>query len=488
MNCFPTLGALILATLSAGCSVGPDYVRPELPVASHYMGLKQAEPIKHTPSLSAADLSAWWTVFADAPLSRLVDMALAQNLDMAQAAARVLQARAGLDFATAALHPAGSLGAQTARSYQSVETPQGQLLNALTDFNRYGNAHEVNLGVSWEIDLFGGLQRAKQAARADYEATEAGAVAIRLAVAAQTADTYVQIRGLQARLQVARQQVDAQQQLRAMVALRLQKGLASELQLQQADGALARVQASIPLLEAALETAMNALDVMLGAAPGTHRAELGDAQPIPLAPDWALAATPGDLLRYRPDVIAAERRLAASSARIGAAMAEFYPKLSLTGLIGSATSLSSGNLLGSGAAQGSAVAGLRWRLFDFERINAQIDSAQAQEAESLAAYKQALLRATEDVENALVSLSRRREQAALLAQGADALQRARSNATTAYDKGVVSFIEVLLADQDLLVMRDAQVQADTEQARAMVATFKALGGGWSAPASPMAAR
>ena len=489
---FSALAALILASLSAGCAVGPDYSPPETPLPKAYLGSKAMEQANGAATATAtatateSDLAAWWGAFGDPQLAHFVAIALQQNLDLAQASARVLQARAGVNAASSALLPAGTVGAQTARSYQSVETPLGQVLNATPDFNRYGNAHEASLGASWEVDLFGGLRRARQASLADYQATEAGAVAVRLAVAAQAADTYVTIRGLQSRLAVARQQVQTQQQLRSTVDLRLQKGLAAELQLRQVEGALARAKATIPLLEAALETAMNAMDVLLGAAPGTYRAELADVRPIPAAPDLALGETPGDLLRRRPDLIAAERRLAASNARIGVAMAEYYPKISISGLIGSATSISSGNLFTGGASQASAVAGLRWRLFDFGRINAQINAAQAQEAETLSAYRQAVLRATEDVENALVSLNRRREQASILAEGASSLKRARAASGAAYDKGVVSLIEVLQADESLLGVLDAQVQADTESTRSAVAIFKAVGGGWSPESSQVA--
>lgn len=481
------LAALILSSLATGCAVGPDYLPPAAQLPNSYMGMKTMPQPTGSAAAPQSDLAAWWQAFGDPQLEHFVGLALQQNLELAQASARVLQARAGVDAATAALLPSGNVSAQTARSYQSVEAPLGQALNSAPDFNRYGNAHEANLGASWEVDLFGGLRRAKQAAQADYQATEAGAVAVRLAVAAQTADTYVQIRGLQSRLAVARQQVQTQQQLRSTIDLRLQKGLAAELQLRQVEGALARAKASIPLLDAALETAMNAMDVMLGTAPGTYRADLAQVRPVPVAPDMALSETPSDLLRRRPDVIAAERRLAASSARIGVAMAEYYPKISIGGLIGSATSISSVNLFSSGASQASAAAGLRWRLFDFGRINAQINASQAQEAEALAAYRQAVLRATEDVENALVASSRRREQAFLLADGASALQRARDASGAAYDKGVVSLIEVLQADESLLNVLDAQVQAHTESTRSMVAIFKAVGGGWSPEPLPLIA-
>ncbi|KWS05724.1 Outer membrane protein assembly factor YaeT precursor [Lysobacter capsici AZ78] len=351
-------------------------------------------------------------------------------------------------------------------------------MNSTPGFDRHGNAYEANVGASWELDVFGGLRRGREAALAEYQASEAGAAATRLTVAAQTADIYISIRGLQTRLDVARRQVQTQQDLLSSINLLYAKGLAAELQVRQAEGALAQVRATVPALEAGLDAAMNALDVMLGAPPGTHRLDLADAGAIPVAPQLGATRSPGDLLRRRPDLIVAERRLAASNARIGVAIAEYYPKLSLGGLIGSATAVSGGNLFNGNASQSAGVLGLRWRLFDFGRINAQIDLAKGQEAEMLAAYRLAVLRATEDVENAFSALVNREEQASVLTQGMDSLGRARGASFAAYQKGAVSLIEVLQADESLLRAADAQAQARTESTRAAVAAFKALGGGW----------
>lgn len=470
-----TLSILVAAGLSTGCAVGPDYIRPDTPLPDHYLGQTALE---HRHATTTADLIVWWEGFGDPQLTRFVRLALEQNLDLAQASARVAQARAGLGAANAALLPSGNLNAQGARAYQSVETPLGQVMNSRPSFDRNGSAYEANLGASWEADVFGGLRRGREAALAEYQASEAGAAATRLAVAAQTADIYISIRGLQTRLDVARGQVRTQQDLLSTLNLLYGKGLAAELQVRQVEGALAQVRASVPVLEAGLETAMNALDVMLGTAPGTHREALAHAAVIPAAPQIASTGSPGDLLRRRPDLIVAERRLAASNARIGMAIAEYYPKFSLSGLIGSATSVAGGNLFTGGASQAAGVLGLRWRLFDFGRINAQIDLAKGQEAEALGAYRLAVLHAAEDVENAFSTLVKREDQAGILSQGVDSLGRARAASFAAYQKGVVSLIDVLQADENLLRASDMRAQAQTESARAAVAAFKALGGGW----------
>ncbi|CAM3943375.1 efflux transporter outer membrane subunit [Bordetella tumulicola] len=477
---------LLLAGVTAGCAVGPDYRRPAAPLPSHYIG--QASPGQGR-SMSAAELAAWWQGFDDPLLTRFVSLALEQNLDLAQAAARVTQARAGLGAANATLFPSGVASGSAARAQQSVEAPLGQVLNATPGYNRWGNAYEINLGASWEADVFGGLRRGQEAAQADYQASQAGAVATRLSVAAQTADIYITIRGLQTRLDIARRQVKTQQDLLEKVGLLYGKGLAAEYQVRQTEGALSQVQATVPVLQAGLDAAMNALDVMLGVAPGTHRIELEAAAPIPVMPPITDMGSPADLLQRRPDLIVAERRLAATNARIGEAVAEYYPKFSLSGLLGSATTISSGNLFTSGASQAVGILGLRWRLFDFGRINAQIDLAKGKEAEALAAYRQAVLRATEDVENAFSALTNRGEQATTLTQGEVSFSRARGASFAAYQRGAASLIDMLYADASLLQASDAKAQAQTELARAAVAAFRALGGGWQPPPSEtMAAR
>ncbi|MCL6746873.1 TolC family protein [Kosakonia sp. R1.Fl] len=471
------LALMVSACIITGCTVGPDYYRPAPPVADHYQMLAQ-----HKVS-EPARLATWWEGFHDCLLSQLISEALEQNLELAQASARVTQARAGLGAATAALLPSGNISGQATRAWQSVETPLGQVLNSTPDYNRYGNSYETDLNASWELDLFGGLRRARQAAQANYQASEAGVAATRLAVAAQTADIYITLRGLQARLDIANKQVITQQQLLDKIQLLHRKGLAPEYQVRQTEGALAQVQATVPTLKNGLDTAMNALDVMLGTPPGTHRAQLASPKAIPQPPEITAMGTPADLLRRRPDIIVAERHLAASSARIGVAVSEYYPKISLSALLGSATAVSGANLFTAGASQSAGVLGLRWRLFDFGRINAQIAQAKGQQAEALAAYRLSVLRATEDVENAFSALVSRQTQAATLTGGETALTSARQSSFIAFQQGTASLIDVLHNDETLFQASDARAQAQTESARAAVAVFRALGGGWQSSLS-----
>jgi len=475
-NLRPAALLLSVATLT-GCAVGPDYRSPTIDLSTRFHG---SEAIESRDFQSRAGLAQWWAGFDDPLLTRFVSLALEQNLDIAQSSARVAQSRASLRLADAALLPSANVSANVARSHQSAETPLGQLLSGTSHFDRDGSYYEANLGASWEIDLFGGLRRGREAARADYQASEAGAIGTRLAVAAQTADVYVTIRGLQARIAIARQQAETRRRLLSMVKLQFESGIAAELQMRQAEGSLAQIEAQIPVLESGLDAAMNALDVLLAAQPGTHRAELSAETSIPVAPGLAETGTPADLIRRRPDLIVAERRLAGASARIGVAISEYYPKFSLGALLGSATAIGASNLFSGPASQAQGVLGLRWRLFDFGRIDAQIAGARGQEAEALAAYRLAVLRATEEVENAFSALVKREAQIASLMRAESSFSRARQNSVAAYQGGVVSLIEVLDADSNLLQARDAKAQAQAEAARAAIASFRALGGGWDA--------
>lgn len=466
------------AALLGGCAVGPTYDPPQIAAPPTFMGGPAVEAV--TGQATKVDLVTWWRSFDDPLLASLVERALVQNLDLQQASARVVQARAALRHAKADLLPSGQVSGQASENYQSLETPLGRIGSALPGFDREAQSYELNLGASWELDLFGGKDAARDAARADWQASAAGAAAARLAVAAQTADTYVAIRSLQARLGVVRGQREIQQRLVDLIALQYRKGVAAELQLRQAEGALAQVKAAVPELEQNLESATNALDVLLGLQPGTTRPELAAVQPIPAPPAVSGAGGPAALLRRRPDIIAAERTLAASNARIGVAMAEYYPKFSLGGLLGTAT-MGLGGLFGGDATQASGFLGLRWRLFDFGRIDAEIAATRGRNTEALAAYRLTVLRASEDVENAFSGLIKQQARAQILGEGETSLSKARASAFAAYEGGVSSLFEVLDADRRLLENRDAGIQARAAAARAAIASFRALGGGWDAP-------
>ena len=468
---------------ASGCAVGPRYVAPVPQSPVSFNGAAAVEA--RAAGMNTVDMAAWWQSFQDPLLVAYVERALAQNLDLQQARARVLQARAALRASNAALLPSGQVTGQAGENYQSLETPIGRIGSAFPQFERSTETYELNVAASWELDLFGGRDAARDAARAEWQASTAGAVASRLTVAAQTADTYIQIRSLQARLDVARAQTQTQQRLVDLIALQYRKGIAAELQVRQAEGAAAQVRAVLPALQNELDIAMNALDILVGDQPGSSRTTLTVPAPIPAPPGISTAGGPAELLRRRPDIIAAERTLAASNAQIGVAISEYYPKFTLSGLLGTAT-MGVGGLFSGNATQANGILGLRWRLFDFGRVDAEIKAARGRNAEALAAYRLTVLKASQDVENAFSTLVQQETRAATLARGETALSRARETSDRAYRGGVVSLVEVLDADRRLLETRDSAIQARTAASRGAVASFRALGGGWNP--TPIASR
>lgn len=254
----------------------------------------------------------------------------------------------------------------------------------------------------------------------------------------------------------------------------------------QAKALLLQAQATIPPLQRELDAQLNRLDVLMGAAPGTYAQEVAVHRKPIHVPSISDAGGPAGLLRRRPDVIAAERQLAASNARIGVAVSAYYPSVSLSGLLGF-SSLDSGKLLSASAFQPQATLGLHWRLFDFGRVDAEVTQAKGAHAEALATYRNAMLRATEDVENAIVAVVQLEKQEALLADEVQAHNEARDAAQDAYKGGAVSLIEVLDEDRQLLQSQDLLAQVQADDARSAVAAFRALGGGWNA-ADPAVAR
>lgn len=423
-------------------------------------------------------LGAWWRGFRDPLLVGFVERAAAQNLDVAQAAARVGQARAELRASTATLLP--QLGAQAAASdvSQSLLSPIGRIGSRVPGFERSYEDYSLGGAASWEVDLFGGARAARSAAQSDHLSAVAAQEAVRITVQAEAADAYLQIRSLQARLAIARSQAEARAELARLVRDRVAMGVSADREARQAEAALEAVRATVPPLEASLEGQMNRLDVLMGQQPGANRRRLSVVAEIPEAPALSEALTPSDLIRRRPDLVAAEQRLKAASARVRVALSEYYPKVSLAGLLGS-ESLRSGDLLSSPARTSQATLGVRWRLFDFGRVNAEIGAAKGREAELLAFWQSTALRAAEEVEGSLAGIEAARSREAIITRQVEALRVVRSQAEQGYRAGAVDLIEVRQADEDLLAASDELVQARAAGARAAVQMFRALGGGWS---------
>ncbi len=467
-----TVIPLALACLLAGCTVGPDYLKPDVTLNPFH----NAEAVTgHTAEKPAPPLDQWWLGFNDPELTKIIQRALAQNFDIKASLERVLQARAAARAAGARLLPAFDASAQLLAERQSLESPIGSIAQTLPGYNRNGDLYDVGAAASWEIDLFGGLRRGKEAAKAEADAAEAMQLGVRVSVAADAADAYLQVRGVQARLGVIQDLIATDTNLLDLVRLRKAHGMATDREVAQAEALLAQARGMVPLLRIELEAQLNRLDLLMGAQPGTYAEELAAPAPLPNVPP--ISVTSSDLLRRRPDVIAAERAMAAANARIGAALAGYYPKLSLSGLLGF-ESLSPSRLFKSATFQPMAIAGLRWRLFDFGEIDAEVAMANAATREALARYRQTVLRAAEDVENACGALAQREVHGQEVVNQINALTRARDESQEAYRSGLIPLTDTLDADRQLLVAEEDLPRTRTDAARAAVRLFRALGGGW----------
>jgi NodT family efflux transporter outer membrane factor (OMF) lipoprotein len=466
----------VAAVLIAGCSVGPQYKRP-LTALQPYHNAPAIE--SRAATLPAPSLDTWWTGFKDAELTNIVERALAQNLDLAASFARVQQARAAAQEAGASRKPEFELTGSDAASRQSVATPIGRAVSAvIPSFNRNQNDLSLGIGAAWEADIFGSLRRGAEAANAEAQVAEAERLGTRVSVVAEAADAYMQVRGAQARLACVKEQIDIDEHLLRLVLQRKDAGVASDRELAQAEALLLQAKATVPPLNATLEAQLNRLDVLMGVQPGTYAAELSAPEDIPAVPGIAHTLNAADLLRRRPDIIAAERRVAASNARIGQALAEYYPKISLSALLGS-ESETPGSLFRDEGFQPAVVAGLRWRLFDFGRVAAEVKQAHGANAEALIQYRSSVLRATENVEDAFSALAQSELQRDEIFREIGALQRAEDLSQQSYEAGVIPLTDVLDANRQLLVAKDDLASSRENAARAAVSSFRALGGGWT---------
>jgi NodT family efflux transporter outer membrane factor (OMF) lipoprotein len=469
------LPGLLLALGLSGCAAGVDYHAPLSTMPATYPS--QALLAGGPASSTALRLDAWWNTFNDPELTRIIQRVLAQNLDLAAALARVDQARALAAEASAQTLPSGALTADAERQHQSLESPLGKMASALPGYKRDTTLREVDSGASWELDLFGGLKRKTEAASAEAEAAEADRLGVRITLVAEAADAYFRVRGAQNRIALTHQQIDTDTHALALVRMRQDEGLATGRDVDLAEALLAQASATLPPLEIERSVQMNRLDVLMGAQPGTWQAELKTSLPRISVPDVSLSQGPADLLRRRPDVIAAERRLAASSANIGAASAAYYPRLTLSALLG-VVSLGTASPFSAAAFQPQAALGLSWRLFDFGRVDAEVAQARGANAEALAHYRQSMLRATEDVENAVVTLVQLTARQKALEQEVGAHLRAQAESRASYEGGATSLYEVLDEERQLLIARDQLAGIQADDARAAVSLFRALGGGW----------
>ena len=469
--------ALLPACLLIGCAVGPNYSAP--PTAA--VGASGAYRTTAAPA-DAVDLTVWWRQLNDPLLTDLIGRATAANLDIAVSQARLRQARESLIQARASLFPSltGSAGITQNATVAPESSLGGGAFTVLTGGASSSTQLSVGPTVSWQVDIFGGVRRSVEAARANAEVAEFNLAGVRTSAAGEVATNYIDARLAQARLAIARDTLKNQDDNLQIARWRVQAGLTSSTDVEQARAQRAQTAATIPLLESSFASAVNRLGVLTGQAPGALRETMEKVEPIPRGPDAVAVGIPADTLRQRPDVRAAERSLAAATAQIGVAQAQLYPSLSINGSL-DATASRIGGLSQFGA--GSLFAGLTQTIFDAGRLRSEVRSARAGADSALATYKQTVLGGLEDVENAMQALNSAEARQVALAEALDASNNATLLARSQYRVGLTDFLTLLQSEQSLLSARDSLASAQSDQALALVQLYLALGGGWR-PTAP----
>jgi multidrug efflux system outer membrane protein len=468
-----TWSGLLLAILSlTGCAVGPRYRPPDVTAPAAFAH-------SDADAFSTNEvIAAWWREFGDPLLERLIARASTNNHDLRVALARLHEARALWTSARFDFAPTVWSGNFYNNSLTSLARSP--------DVNRPSRQNElyrVGFDATWELDLWGRVRRNVEAARATVESVSASRDDLLVAIRAEVAANYLELRGLQGLLGVARRNATNQAEtLTLAIALR-DGGQGTQLDVARSRSLLNTTLATIPPMQAAVERALHRLSVLCGLPPGALDAELMDEAPLPPGPSQIAGGNPGDLIRRRPDVRAAERALAAATARIGVEVADLFPRVTFVGSIG----LEAGSLSGFGASGTDAWSfgpHISWAAFDIGRVRAQIRAAGARAEGSLATYEQTVLLALEETENSFVNLARERQRLAYLNQAEQAAAEAVELARQRYRDGIADFLSVLDAERTLLSLQEQLVTSQTRAATGLVAVYKALGGGWDTPVVP----
>ena len=458
--------ALLLLSGLLGCAVGPEYVPPERESPDEW----QLE-LTHGLAQGEADMQTWWTVLDDPMLTSLVDRAFEGSYDVAQASARVRASRSTLGIAKGERVPQVDGTGEVGQQRLSDNAFGG---SANKDQTVYG----LGIDASWELDLWGRVRRTVESAVADYNASIEAYRDTLVVLFGDVAESYVGVRTFQERLRYAHGNVETQEKSLALTMDRREAGLVGDLDVRQAELNLARTEAIVPFLAENLARSIHRLSVLTGQMPSALYAELSVEAPIPRPPEQVVVGLPADLLRQRPDIRQAERQLASQTARIGIATADLYPRFSLSGTFSfDATSFTDiftweSRSFGLGPT-------FRWNLFAGGRVRAQIGAEEARTEEALGRYEDVVLRAYEEVENALVSFAREQDRRDALQRSVVAARDAVRLVNVVYRQGLTQFQNVLDTEQLLFEQEDDLARSQGQVTRNLIRLYKALGGGWA---------
>ncbi len=475
----PLTLSILLALPLAACAVGPDYH----PRAASELGVPDAWSVS-ADQKAREDLSQWWTRFDDPMLGSLVQRAQSANLDVAQAVVRLRQARESLIQQRANQLPSLSASGGVSHSEslrggtRTTTLPDG----TVTTISQGGStSFTIGGDANYQVDLFGGIRRGVESARAGYEASGFDYATVLISIEAETARNYVLARVAQAQIANARESLGISDDNLEIAGWRVQAGLVSAVDQEQARASRAQLAATIPTLEASYNSAVSRLGVLTGQAPGALKAEMEAIKPIPKGPAEVAAGIPADTLRQRPDVRAAERNLAAASANIGVATAQLYPSLSIGGSIDSGSSALSSLF---DVITGRLFGNIAQTIFDGGTRRSQVRSAKAAADGAFLAYKSTVLTSLEDIENAIVAMqtAQRREREFTVAL--DAANNQAVLARLQYRSGLTDFTTLNQAESSLISAKNGLVSARSDESTALIQLYQALGGGWDASTTP----
>ena len=477
-----------LALLLASCAVGPNFVPPKPAVPSTWsrtaLGGGPASAIEtRTP-----DLAEWWSSFKDPTLISLIERSFGANLDLSAAVVRIEEARAQRQQTAAGLWPTLAANASFTRQRFSLNTPNGAVFGiagsgglrglppGVTISNPF-NQYQLGLSASWELDLFGRVRRSIEAADADVTSAVENERAVRISLAGDVAEAYIDLRGAQLRRSILEQSLATQRDVYDLTRERWNAGLTTDLDVENASSEVSVTEAQVPPLEREITQDINQLSRLMDREPDALRAELARASPVPPAPPRVPVGLPGELARRRPDVRRAEASLHAATARVGVAVADLFPRLTLSAA-GGYQSEGLSRLIEAASRFGSLGPTLELPIFEAGARRAVIRLQDAREKEAAIDYARTVLNALHEVENALAAYSSEQASRASLVAASQASRNALTLARQRYESGLASFIEVLDAERTLQQNELARAQATTAESTDLVELYKALGGGW----------
>jgi outer membrane protein, multidrug efflux system len=458
---------LLLTTLAlTACAVGPDYRRPEVATSDQFVGVDTAQ-------FSTADVERdFWKAFNDEQLNEIIERALVANHDIRIATARLREARAlrgeaKLDFAPTVQGSAG---------YTKARASERQIAPA-PNADREQDFYDSGFDAFWELDFFGRVRREVEASSAQVQSAEAGVYATQVSVTAEVARNYFELRGAQQQLAVARRNADNQGETVRITTARLDAGRGTQLDSSRAQAQLSATLATIPDLEAGVTRSMLRLGVLTGQAPEALLPQLSAARALPTLPVAHDIGTPELLLRRRPDIRVAERNLAAATAEIGVAVGDLFPRITFLGRWGF-DAVNRGDLGESGSESYSFGPSISWAAFDLGRVRQKVKQREAATDRALATYEQTVLQALEETDASLTTYSKAIVKQQHLQDSAAASLEASKLARARYENGVADFLTVLDAERTSLAAEDQLARSETQTATALLATYKALGGGF----------